>query len=222
MQLDKTLIVVRERGVFDTLDLALRVLRIYAWPLCVTMLLGSAAWGLLNYWLTSWMLPAGFDAADSVLRIEGYTRYAWTMVILVFVELPLASAFTTVYLGQALFVDRPRMRDVVWQVLSLVPRLIWCQVLLRGVLVALILVFAIARAPSFSSMEVYLIFLFFGLLVWRATAPFLNEIVLLERNPLRATAPGAMTIHKRSLMMHGPVTSSLISLCWSSTWLAFS
>ncbi len=176
------------------------------------MLLGSAAWGLLNYWLTSWMLPAGFDAADSVLRIEGYTRYAWTMVILVFVELPLASAFTTVYLGQALFVDRPRMRDVVWQVLSLVPRLIWCQVLLRGVLVALILVFAIARAPSFSSMEVYLIFLFFGLLVWRATAPFLNEIVLLERNPLRATAPGAMTIHKRSLMMHGPVTSSLISL----------
>ncbi len=56
MQLDKTLIVVRERGVFDTLDLALRVWRIYACPLCVTMFLGAGLWAVVNYLLTGWML----------------------------------------------------------------------------------------------------------------------------------------------------------------------
>ena len=212
MQLDKTLIVVRERSVFDTLDLALRVWRIYAWPLCVTMFLGAGLWAVVNYFLTGWMLQPELDAPDSPDQIAGYVRYTWTMVILVFVESPLASAFATVYLGQALFVDRPRIRDTLREVLVLVPRLIWCHVLLRGVLVALVLVYAIDRFTMFSGTEVFLVFLFLGLILRRATAPFINEIVLLERNPLRTASLAAMTVHKRSMMLHGPATGNLINL----------
>ncbi len=212
MQLDKTLIVVRERGVFDTLDLALRVLRIYAWPLGVTMFLGTALWAVVNYLLTGWMLQTELDAPDSAEQVAIYVRYVWTMIILVYVEAPLASAVATVYLGQALFVDRPSIRDALRETLRFTPRLIWCHALLRGALIAVLLVYAIDRSSVYSGAEIYLLLLFLVLVLRRATAPFINEILLLERNPLRAAHPSTMTIRKRSLMLHGPATGNLLNL----------
>jgi len=40
MQLDRNRIVIRERGWLDLLDLALGVIRAYAWPLIVTLAIG--------------------------------------------------------------------------------------------------------------------------------------------------------------------------------------
>ncbi len=44
----------------------------------------------------------------------------------------------------------------------------------------------------------------------RALRPFMNEIVLLERNPLRSSDPAAITIAKRSAMLHGPSGGNLM------------
>lgn len=212
MQLDKTLIVVRERSIFDTLDLALRVLRIYAWPLWVMMFLGAIGWAVANLALTGWMLSVDLDAPDSPEAIGGIIRYLWTVALLVYLEAPLASAFATVYLGQALFVERPRWRDCVRDVLLFSPRLIWCHVVLRGILVAMLLVVSIDRSSSFSGAEVLLLLLVMGVSVRRVTAPLLNEIILLERNPLRSTRGHASTVGRRSSMLHGPASGNLITL----------
>lgn len=212
MQLDKTRIAVRERGVFDTLDLAVHVFRIHLQPLCITMLIGGLPWAVANYLLIGWMLPGDLDAPDSAEQIGYYLRYLWTMGVLVSLQAPLASALATVYLGQALFVQRPPVVDTFRDVLAMLPRLIWFHLLLRGVLPAICLVVVIDRYETFSGSETLLILLFTAVMLRRATAPFLNEIILLERNPIWSNNPNVMTIRRRSLMLHGPASGFVISL----------
>ncbi len=210
MQLDKTRIVVRERGVFDTLDLGLRVFRIYFVPISVTLFIGALPWIALNYFLTGWMLATDFDSPDSPEYVATLIRFAWTMLVLVGIEAPMASVFSTVYLGQALFVEQPRIRNAFRDVFSMLPRLIWFHCFLRGIVPAIWLVLVIDSTASFSDMEVFLIFLFIAVMVRQAMAPFLNEIILLERNPISSKDARVMTIRRRSSMLHGPASGNVI------------
>jgi len=204
VELDKTRIVVRERGLFDTLDLALHIFRMNFRPLCVTMFMGAFPWAVANYLLIGWMLPADVDFPDSMGQAGYYLRYTWTMAVLVSLQAPLASAFSTVYLGQALFVDRPRLWNAVREVLVMMPRLIWFHGFLRGILPAILLVIIIDRNVPFSGAETLLMLLFLAVMLRRATTPFLNEIILLERNPVGSADPRAMTIRRRVALLHGP------------------
>jgi len=212
VQLDKTRIAVRERSVFDTLDLALHVFRIHAGPLCSTMFLLAAPLAIVNHLLLGWMLNVDLDAPDSAAQIGGHIRYAWTMLILVAMEAPLASALTTLYLGQALFAERPRIGDAVRDLWTMLPLWAWYQLCLRGVLPAILLVMVIDRQAAFTGTEVLLVLLFLAVLLRRAVAPFLNEIILLERNPMRSTLPNAITVRSRGIMLHGPAGGSLVVL----------
>lgn len=212
MQLDKTRIAVRERGVFDTLDLALHVFRIHLEPLCITLLIGALPWALVNYFLTRWMLPYDLNGLGFWEQVGILVRYIWTMTVLVCIQAPLASALATVYLGQALFVERPRVRDSYRDVLVMMPRLIWFHLFLRGILPAICLVVMVDRDSPFSGSEVLLLLLFVAVLLRRGTAPFLNEIILLERNPIRSNDPNVLTIRRRSVMLHGPASGSVIAL----------
>jgi hypothetical protein len=221
VQLDKTRIVIRERGLFDTFDLALQVLRTHALPLTATLGLGAFPLASLNYFLIGWMVNIDPYAPLSPDQFGNLIRYIWTMVVLVSIEAPFASAFATTFLGQALFLERPSLGHVCRQVLELLPRLVWMHALLRGVLPVLILVAMVDRESPFSAAETMLILLFVGLWFRRATAPFMNEIILLERNPIRSTRHTEMTIRRRSRMLHGPVGGSLIYLGFMSSLLAF-
>lgn len=212
MELDKTRIVVRERGVFDTLDLALRVFRMNFRPLCITMFIGAFPWAIANYVLLGWMLPEDVDIPDSVGQMGYYPRYAWTMMVLVSIQAPLASAFSTVYLGQVLFVERPRLWSAVRDVLVMLPRLMWFHGFLRGILPAIFLVIIIDRNVVFSGAETLLLLLFLAVMLRRATAPFLNEIILLERNPVGSQNPRAMTIRRRIALLHGPASGTVMGL----------
>jgi hypothetical protein len=98
---------------------------------------------LINHLLIGWMLPE----TDNLLDIP--IRYLSHMTMLLFLEAPLASVFATTYLGQAVFLDRPRLRDVVRDVLKLAPRILWCQVLIRGVGAAWLLLLAVDRYGEF-------------------------------------------------------------------------
>ena len=221
MQLDNTRIAIRERSLLDTLDLALHVIRQYPRELLLTFLLAAVPLAVLNDYLLGWILDVEYREAFFYLEEYGaVSRFWWSMTLLVFIEAPLASIFMTAFLGQAVFVDRPSYRQVFDDVRKMFWRLVWCQLLLRGILPFWWLVYLIDRYDDFSPGIEILglggLALYASLL--RAIRPFINEIVLLERNPLTARDPTAITIGRRSAQLHGPSGGDLFAK-WMTTAL---
>ena len=135
MQLDKTLIAIHERGLLETLDLSLHTVRRYFWPLLITFSFGAAPLMLLNHFLVGWIMDVEYRDAYFYLEESGaILRYLWDMTLLVVIEAPLASIFATKFLGDAVFVERPAIQTVVRDVLRLMGRVAWCQLLVRGIL----------------------------------------------------------------------------------------
>ena len=126
---------------------------------------------------------------------------------MVFIESQLAGIVATKYLGLVLFQEEPRILPVLRQVGRTGWRLLWCQGLTRGVIVAGVLA-AWSRSSNWS-------FIWLGsltclIVLMRALRPFLNEIVLLENNPLLATKAHSLTIGRRSYRLHAPSSGMLI------------
>ncbi len=166
MQLDKTCIVIRERGWLDILDLALGMFRTHGRQILLALAAGVAPFALFNYWLLAWWL-----GPDMVEEEYGW-YYVWQILLVIF-EIPLATAPLTLYLGQLLFIDKPQPKLIAENTLRSLPQLILFQQLLQ-----FISIFA---------------------------APFLNEIILLERNPLRARRPGEISTRRRSAALHAAI-----------------
>jgi hypothetical protein len=183
MQLDKTRVAIRERSFVDILDLALAVLREHAGPLCLAWLAGVVPVGLFNYWLLSdSFVETAFDYSD-------LPRYLFVMSLLICWELPLATAPITLYLGQALFVERPSTARLAKDFFNSLPQMILYQVVLRGVLIWMVVTIPV---------------LFVG---W----PYLSEIILLERNPWRKRSPTGPSTLARSGNMHGRNRGELLN-----------
>lgn len=224
MQLDRTLIAVHERSLLETLDLALHVVHRYAWPLIVTFAMGAVPIAVINHLLVAWMLD--FDQSDALLYSEepwAIARYLWEMTALVFITAPLASIFMTKFLGDAVFVERPSLRSVWRFVNRLLHRVIWCQLILRGVLATWFVFLSLERDSEF---HIGLEFFALGALIGysatvRALRPFINEIVLLECNPLRSRDEMQITIRKRNSHLHSPSSGDLISQWMGSACIAF-
>jgi hypothetical protein len=174
MQLDHNQIVIRERGWIDLLDLALRVVRAHAGPLVATLLLGVAPAMLFNAWLLSGFANPGFDEPFPTL-------YMIFMLLLVLWELPLATSLATLYLGEAVFLERPQTKTIARNFFRSLPQLLWYQVFLRAFLIPLVVTWFIPFA------------------IW----PYLNEVILLERNPFRSRRPGQITSFRRSMVLQG-------------------
>jgi len=205
VQLDRTRIAIRERGLLEILDLSLQVVRAYARPLCLACMAGALPFALLNEWLIGWMTDH-----PNVWLARG--RYFWVMTLLVFIEAPLAVVPITLYLGDAMFLQQTSAWRIATGCWKLLPRLLLCQGVLRGVLPALFLVWTVGKYGEFSASEVFLSMLAFYVVVIRAVRPYLNEIVLLERNPLGAGRGGTktLTIARRSAALHNPNAGDLL------------
>ncbi len=209
MQLDKTRIAIRERGLLEILDLAPRVIRSHLAPLVATWLAGVVPFLLLNYWLFGWMADApGEYPAD---KYDYWLRYFWTMSLMVFIEAPLATLAMTLYLGDVMFLQRSSPWNIASTIWKLSWRLFTCQGLVRGILFGLLLVFAVERYERYSGFEVFLIMLAGYTILFRSWRPYLNEIVLLERNPLTASSSKALTIRRRSSALHNPNAGDLFA-----------
>jgi len=204
MQLDRTRIAIRERGLLETLDLALHVTREFAGPILTCSLLAVVPLALVNYALVGWMAPVVSDE-----EVAGY-RYLWNMTVLIFLEAPLASAFVVAWLGPAVFLEQKTIRQVAADVLRYLPQLALTQGLLRGVFVAWGLYLLVDRTETSGLIEGFVIVLICG---WsaalRAFRPYINEIILLEKNPLWPSKGVAITIGKRSTHLHGPYSGDL-------------
>jgi hypothetical protein len=91
------------------------------------------------------------------------------MTLLVLYEAPLALAPVTLFLGQALFMERPRWQGVLRQWLGSLPQILLYQGLLR--------VFFLFR-------------------------PYVSEIILLERNPIRRRGAYGKSTYARCRALH--------------------
>jgi hypothetical protein len=174
VQLDQSRIAICERSWLDNLDLALAVVRRHAAPLALCAIVGIVPLALLNHMLVFW------DAADAFLEEEWGVAYYWA-TILVMIEAPLATAPLTLYLGQALFVDRPKPSQISRDFFASLPQLVVLQVLLRALLIVPVLTWIIPYV------------------LW----PYLNEVILLERNPLFSGRGQISTLSRNGLLHRG-------------------
>lgn len=120
-QLEHTTVRIRERSFLEILDLALLLARRHAVACAVLGTIGALPLWALNRWLAlaewSWYLQA------------------WVYAL----ELPLASAPMTLFLGQSVFVERPSLTLALRELVRALPRFVFHQVLVRGLLLGLVL-----------------------------------------------------------------------------------
>lgn len=172
MQIDHARIAIRERSWSDNLDLALHVIRSRAAGVVAAGLAGALPMIALNYVI--------INAFYGTQLAEGANYWAMALAaLLVMIEAPLATAPLTLYLGQALFVEKPQPRQLARQFVACLPQMILYQLLLRSVLIFPVITW----------------FIPYGF--W----PYLNEVILLERNPLVAR-PGQLSTMKRNSLLH--------------------
>lgn len=194
MQLDQTRIAIRERNILDILDLSLRVIQAHALPLLAALLVGILPLAGLNHFLLGYKLGEDWS--------EQTASYLWWLAVLMLWEVPLATAPATMYLGQALFVAQPsalRIAKDGWQSL---PQLFLWQVILRGPLIPLV-VWGIVERWNPGGMGFLGFLTSLGLMFWFVVWPYVNEVVLLERNPLRKRRAGGNSTYSRSAALHG-------------------
>jgi hypothetical protein len=205
VQLDNTRIAIRERNLLETVDLSLRLLREFWKPWLICSLMTIIPLALLNAALLGWM------AWDLELPEEFPFRYFWTMAVFIYIEAPLASIFVVGYMGPAVFMEQPTIKRVFWDALRQFPALLLCQGILRCVLPLWLLVATMDRYEPNWPIEAFVIpFLLVPLSTsMRAFRPYINEIILLEKNPLRSSNPNVITIGKRSTHLHGPYSGDL-------------
>lgn len=248
MQLDNTRIAVRERGMIDTYDLALHVIRVFAPRLVPALLLGILPLALLNELLlwgvwepreaVDWMNPGeAFLAVIMVPLMQSLqmTRYGWLYLVLVFFEAPVATIFAESYLGAAVFKQDKTLWDSVCDVFAFRHRgtpsgraevgpfwgFLWCQLILRGTIVALLIPIIVWGDEFNWFLEGLLpVMMFLVVAALRAFRPYINEIIVLEKNPLRSkTAP--MTVGKRSGNLHNSAGAELFGQYLGSMLVAF-
>ncbi len=172
MQLDQAQIAICERSWLDNLDLALHVLRSRAAGIAATALAGIVPLTALNYLLLSLAHSRRFsgDMTSGAIVVS---------TLLVMLEAPLATAPLTLYLGQAMFVNKPRPRQIAREFWTCLPQLFVLQVLLRSLLILPIMTWIVPYG------------------IW----PYLNEVILLERNPL-FSRQGHISTLKRNTNLH--------------------
>ncbi|MEX2138269.1 MAG: hypothetical protein WD894_03355 [Pirellulales bacterium] len=220
MQFDKTRIVIRERALLDLLDLALHMVRVHWLPLLVASLVGVAPFVLLNYWLL---------ADLTFVEEQDYAWYAFRMVLLVLFEAPLAAVPVTLLLGQAMFSERFAVARIVRQAIASLPQLFIYQFLIRGLLMPQALFWELFERDFTPFMWAYFIAWFVPFTYW----PYIDEVILLERNPLRTGKSGRST-WKRSRVLHqgyygdlfarlmgcAAIAAALATALWLASWYA--
>ena len=220
MQLDETRVTIRERSLLEIFDLALHVLKEFWRPIVITFGLGALPLALLNDALlkgalVDWLGDFEYDGV-------GYAQFTYIMAILVFLQAPLASVFTTLYLGRAIFMEVPGWRQTVHDALVLAPRWLICHGVWRAAFLPIVFLLAMPHDN-----EVWIIMIHLTLttvvlyaMVLRAVRPFLNEVILLERTPIRTGNPTDVTLWRRMVTLHFSTTGDLVVRWFGSAALA--
>jgi hypothetical protein len=228
MQLDRTHVVIRLRTLSEIGDLAMVMIRRYPAALLVGFALGALPWLMANAALLSWIplqeSSYGLDDEEALVEIS---RYCLWMALLVFAQTPAAGVLTTLYLGQAVFEQRPTWSSVFSETKRQFWKWFYVLAVRRLAVPAMILVGLRMGQPAdpFFDIAVPLMLLVMISLI-RGGRPFLPEILLLEQCPLRARSEHVITANKRSRSLHKPMSSELsgrfMAVCFILSWLFLS
>ncbi len=148
-------------------------------------LAASALVGIVPFALVNYQLLKETNAMGP----ERLATWIWA-AMLVAIEAPLATACLTLYLGQFLFSERPDAGRMARELASSLPQLLLLQGLLRGTLIFL------------------MVTAFLPYVAW----PYLGEVILLERNPLRARGGQPSTMSRSSSLHRGGAAEALVRL----------
>src|SRR4051812_5623061 len=204
MQLDRTRIAVRERGLLETIDLALLVIREFAGPLIICALLAIVPLAIINELLVGWMVTLDDEGTVS------WFRYLFAMTVLIELESQLAAVFIVAYLGPAVFMEQRTIREIVGDVLRQAFPILLCQGILRGILAAWLLYLLTERYEANGWIEgFWIVVVCLFAIAMRTFRPYINEIILLEKNPLLSGKSPAITVGKRSSHLHGAYSGDL-------------
>lgn len=203
MHWDRTWIAIRQRGLLETLDLALHVVRRFAGPLARCAAAVVVPLGLWNEALVGWM--ARLAAEEERFPAE----YLFSMGLLVYLEAPLVAAACVAYLGPAVFGDDRRLRQVLGALVRRSAAWLAVHGLARAIVPAWLVLLGADRLAGLSPLGVL------GLMalgVWaglvRSLRPYVNEVLLLE---------GVTMGSGRSGQLHVPVLGDLL---WEGVVLA--
>jgi hypothetical protein len=211
MQLDRTHVVIRVRSLSEIGDLAMAMLRRYPMAMLVGFAGGALPWALANaallYWIPIGEASYGLEDEEALGEVW---RYLIWMALLVMLQTPAAGVLATIFLGQAVFEQRPTWKAV----LSEAKRQFrgWFRVLaIRRLAVPtmIVLAFRIGQPASVFWDAFLPIIIFLALITIRGSRPFVPEILLLEQCPLKATSPSAITMSLRSRILHTPMAGDL-------------
>ncbi len=226
MQLDKTRVVIRERSYLDILELSLQVTRGHALPLLAAWALGVVPFLVLNDlaingpflaidWLNTTTLETDYLISEQDSLDNQRLSYYYILQLAILVQTPLATAPMTLYLSQALFVERPKTRQLVRDLVPALPGLTVYQFLLRGSLTLLFL--GVVSCQSDAKLHALLWFFLGGLLLGVGRtyfiSPYFNEIILLERVKLAQIRKRSRALHRNSGgLLFG---RWLATICWA-------
>jgi hypothetical protein len=190
MNLDNQRIAIRERGIFEIMDLALHVLRAQAMPLIAVLVLGATPMIFLSRYLLSDLLT---DARETEEWIPA--QYIHFLLLVTAIQSPLVTAPATVLLGRATFGESTTLGQLLGELFRSAPQFILFQIVLRAISMPLCIMLPVLPYVG-----------------W----PFLGEIVLLERNSLFKGRTGRLTTFRRATNFHSGVFSEVLSRWFAS------
>ncbi len=214
MRLDRTRIAIRERSLLGILDMSLRVLATFILPILLCSAAIVIPLMLFNGWLVNWMATSGDIEAS-------YLRYFTVRTLLIIIEAPLISLGITPVLGRVMFMEPFTAKRILSTIASSFFSLLITLFVIRGIGIAWFQICMVSRSDTiFSNWEGWLIPLVLLSLLIRALRPFIMEIILLERSPLRSQDSQMLTLRRRSASLHGPNSGDLFGRNLSNAFTA--
>ncbi len=211
MQLDRTHVAIRVRTLSEIGDLSLVMIRRYPKAFFQAFFVGAAFWLIADLLLLAWLplQPVENLPFESDFSSERFRYFMW-MTTLVFLQAPIAGALTTYMLGQSIFEQQIPLHKAIREVRPVVWQLIRVLGLRRLAIPAMLFV---AFRWSTQTNAFYDFFVPVGLMViaavTRSSRPFVAEMILLERCPMRSKNPDVITLGKRAKALHSPLASEL-------------
>ena len=201
MIFDQTFIAIRQRNIFEILDLSIHVVRNYCLPLSLLLLVNVLPFFILDWLMFRWMVTGGsaYDYAP---------LYLWLTSLMVISQAQVGTMLVTGYLGRALFQGHPSMKETILGTLRIWPQLLWIHGILRTALPAVLIALILSQSGNAGFVVLLTLVVMVGLVV-RWLRPFATEMMLLEQNPLRSRNRATITYRARSAALHNIAAATI-------------
>lgn len=225
MQLDKTAVVISQRSGTELVDLSLVVMRAYCGEIALFAFLGILPFAILDL-ILMWPMTQYDSLMISSREISDpevfHFRYLIAITALILIQAPLALSSVTYFIGQAVFIERPTVRQVFHSVWQRTVAMVYAIGILRMALLAFVPAVFLFLDPAFRpeiEIPLYLLLLCGYVFFIRGLRPFASEILLLERCPLRRqkNKPDQIVYSTRSRSLHSSLSNELLGVHFGVT-----